>query len=366
MVGTLLIVFMGERFNPRVPFALIAVVAAIIVTHFGNFAAHGVATLGKVAIVGPHWRLSGFSWSDAGVVATTAATVALVVISQSAATSRSVADEMNVEVNINQDFIALGLANLLSGVAGTIPVNASPARTGVVRVAGGKTSLVSLIAGLGALLVIFIAPALRDMPLAALAGVLFYVAGRLMKVKMLRQIAKVDRYEFALAIITAVAVILIGVQEGLAVAVGLAILDQLRRSARPRTAVLGRRPDSTSWEPLDRDGATLVDAVTVLLFTAPLYFINAQIFRTEVHSATRNYPNATHFVVDAAAITDVDFTGLSALAAVIADLKRDHVEVVFARASDSVVRSLKNAPSKDLNTVRFFGTVEEAVLAKRA
>jgi sulfate permease, SulP family len=314
-------------------------------------------------VLGPHFRLGSFHWSDAGTVVTTALTLAIVILSQTAATSRDAADEIGVAVDLNRDFVAVGFANVVTGLGGAFPVNASPARTGVVRVAGGATQLVSLVAALGALCVIGIAPALSDLPKAALAGVLIYVAGRLVKVPVLRRIARVDRYELALALITGVAVIVIGVQEGIAVAVGLAVLDQTRRSARPRSDVLGRRPNSTSWEPLGRDGAAPVDEVTVLLFTAALYFVNAGRFRAEVHSAMQQFPETKHIVIDAAAMSDIDFTGLESLGAVVSDLARDHVDVVVARASDVVTRTFAHSPSPAVRALRTFDTVDEAVRA---
>jgi MFS superfamily sulfate permease-like transporter len=362
-VGTVLVIVIGERVNRRAPFALLAVVAATVVTAAGGLAGRGVATLGTVSVVAPSWRLSALSWADMGVVATTAATVAVVVLSQSAATSRSTADEMGVDVDINRDLVAIGLANAAAGLVGAIPVNASPARTGVVRLAGGRTQLVGLVAAALALLVIPFAPAMRDLPLAALAGVLFFVAARLLKVRLLRQIARVDRTELGLAVVTGLAVIAIGVQEGLAVAVGLAILDQTRRSARPRAVVLGRRPATTSWEPIGREGAAPVDEVTVLLFTAPLFFANAALFRSEVHAALRAYPTTRHFVVDAAAITDIDFTGLAALGEIVADLRRDGVNLVLARAGDSVLHALAHAPAESLHSLASYPTVDEAVRA---
>jgi SulP family sulfate permease len=362
-IATFVIVVGGERLNRKIPFALIAVVAATLVTHFAHLSRHGVATLGKVAVIIPTWRLHGYTWHDLTVVATTALTVAVVILSQSAATTRGVADELGIYDDVNRDFLAIGLANLATGAIGTIPVNASPARTNIVMSAGGRTQVVGLVAAAGALLVGPLAPALRDIPLAALAGILFYVASRLIKVTEIRRIAKVNLYECALAILTAIAVLIIGVQAGIAVAVLLAIIDQTRRNARPRAVVLGRRQGSTSWEPVGRDGSQPVRGVTVFFFTAPLFFVNAALFRSEVHSALRTYPDTHHVVIDAAAMTDVDFTGLSALASLLADLTRDAVEVCVARPSDSLTRSLAHSPWPPLRTIATYSTVDEAVNA---
>lgn len=360
-VATFALLAIGERLNRRLPWAVFAVVVGTLVVKYADLARHGVATLGHVAIVAPSLRVDAFDWSDAGVVVTTSLTLVVVILSQTAATSRNSADELGIEVNVNHDFVGVGAANVVSGLLGSIPVDASPARTGVVALAGGRTPLVSLVAGVGALIVIPLSPALSDLPLAVLAGVLFYVAGRLLRLGQLRTILRVDALEFGLALVTALAVILIGVQEGIAVAVGLAILDQTRRSARPKSVVLGKVPDSTSWEVIGQDNATPVDDVTVLLFSAPLYFVNAGLFRAAVHSTLQSYPKTTHLVISAAAITDIDFTGLGALATVVEDLAKDGVEVSMARAGDEVRAALARSPNEHVRGLRHFGTVEDAV-----
>jgi MFS superfamily sulfate permease-like transporter len=362
-LSTLVILIVGERVNARIPFALMAVIAATVVTRAAGLASHGVTVLGAVHVLGPSFRLTDLHSSQLATIATTGLVVAIVILSQTAATSRGVADELGIDVSINRDFVGVGLACIATGLAGTIPVNASPARTGVVRFAGGRTQVVGLVAGLGALVVIPLAPELRDLPLAVLAGVLIFVAGRLIKVPTLRKIARVDRYELGLALITGLAVILIGVQEGLAVAVGLAILDQTRRSARPHVVVLGRRPGTTSWERVGAENAETVPRCTVLLFGAALYFVNAAVFRAQVHTALKDYPETTYVVIDAAPVADIDYTGLSAFADLVEDLDRDHITVVLARANDSIIAAMHRAPSALLSSISTYSTVDEAVTA---
>lgn len=361
--GTLALIVVGEKFLPKFPFALCAVLAATALTHFGHLAQHGVAILGTVIAGGPTWRWGSLTSHDMVTVITTSLTVAVVVLSQTAATTRSVADDLGIGININRDFIAVGLANAASGLIGSMPVNASPARTGVITIAGGKTQLVGLLAAGGALLVAPVAPALKDMPLAVLAGVLFFVASRLVKTKALRQIARVGSYELVLALLTAVVVMFVGVQQGLALAVALAIFDRTRRSSRPHMTVLGRKPNTTSWEPLGSEGATTVDHVTVMLFSAPLYFANAAKFVDEVHQVLTTYPETKNIVLDAAAIHDIDFTGISTLDDLLEDLKRDSIGFSIARAGSGVLRTLKAAPSALAQEVSTYDTVDEAVRA---
>jgi MFS superfamily sulfate permease-like transporter len=359
--ATLAAIVVGERISPRFPTALIAIVAATLVTRAGDLVAHGVKTIGHLSVIGPSWRLSSLHWSDVGVIVTTALTVSIVVVSQSAATSRDAADDLGVDVVIDRDFFAVGVANALAGLLGAIPVNASPARTDIVRLAKGRSQLVGVVAGVGVLATIPLLGAMASIPVAALSGILFYIAWRLIRVAALRQIAKINRYEFALALVTTLGVVLIGVEVGVGIAVVLAVFDHTRRSVRPTSIVLGRRPDSTSWEPLGDDGARPAKHVAVVMFSAPLYFANASLFRSEIHAALHAQPEARHLVIDAAAITDIDFTGLQALSKLVLDVEREGMDIAVARANDSVLATLAAAPVPQVAAIRTYGTVEEAV-----
>ena len=159
-----------------------------------------------------------------------------------------------------------------------------PARRGPVRSrpAGGRTQAAGLGAVIAVVLIIPAAGLLKDVPLATLAAVLVFVATRIFKLKDLVAIAKFDVFEFALAIITLLTVALVGVEQGIAVAVALAIADRTRLSARAHLHVLGRIPGSTSWAPLTEEPAAVaLPSVLVALFSSPVWYANAEnIFRT--------------------------------------------------------------------------------------
>ena len=364
-VLTILLVVVGERVAPRAPVALVAVVVSTLAVSIGNLGARGVATLGDVVVGHPVWRFGDLSIADLATVISTSAVVAVVIISQSAATTRVSADELGVAVNVDRDFIGVGAGNILSGLLGSFAVNASPARTTIALDAGGRSQVVGLVAAAGALLVAPLAPWMKDIPLAVLAGILMVVASRLIKVRELRDIAHVDRAEFALAVTTALAVIVWGVQQGLALAVALAIVDRTRRSARPTLAVLGRLPGTTSWELLGRNGARSVGTVLTLIYGAPLYFANAAHFRTQVHASLRANDRTTAVVLDAAAMTDIDFTGLNVLAQITSDLARDGVALRLARASEALAHSLSRAPDEMVRTLGLYDSVDLAVEASQ-
>jgi MFS superfamily sulfate permease-like transporter len=308
----------------------------------------------------PHWRLAWFSLHDWSVVVTTSLTLLIVIMSQSAATARTSADEIGVADDVSRDFVGIGLANVATGLLGTLPVNASPARTTVTQLAGGRTKLVALVAGLGALVLSPLAGVARFIPLASLAGVLLFIAGRLINFSRLRAVWRTSRIEFALAIITWVGVIFLGVEVGLGLAVALAILAQTWRSARPRMVEMGRRKGTTSWEPYDAKSVDRVDHVLALLFDEDLFFANAGVFRREIHDLMRKYPATRHVVLDAVAISDIDFTALAALSQIAADLERSHVTLSIARPNESVRHSLSHAQDKVLRHIKLYDSVDAA------
>lgn len=358
-------VVVTERVDRRIPGALVALVGSAAVVAAAGLRAHGVPVLGTVAHGAPHIGLTHLSWSSVGSVFPIAAVVALVIVTQSAVTSDAFARPGGGRNDVGRDFVGVGAGSVVAGLVGSFPVNASPARTAAVASAGGRTQA----AGLGAALcVVVLVPAaglLTDVPLATLAAVLIYIATRLLRVRELVEVLRFDLFEFALALVTLVTVALVGVEQGIAVAVGLAILDRTRRSARPRTYELGRIPGTTSWEPLEYDPhAQPVPGVVVFLFGAPLYFANAGYFRQQVREALVT-PSPVHLLVlDADAVGDIDFTGTRALAQTLDELDRAHVTLSVARARGAVRRNLERSGLLDrIGRDRMFPSVDEAVTA---
>lgn len=359
-LGTLAIMIIGERVNARLPWALAAVLLGSVLVGAGSLTHHGVQDLGAVIVGSPTWRLHWFSMHEWSVIVTTAFTLLIVVMSQSAATARTSADEIGVADNISRDFVGIGLANIASGLLGSLPVNASPARTTVTRLAGGRTKLVGIVAGLGALVLSPLATFAHAIPLAALAGVLLFVAGRLIKIGQIKSVLRTSRVEFALAIITLLGVVVFGVEIGLAVAVGLAILDQTWRSARPRMVEMGRRKGTTSWEPYDAHAVERVDHILAVLFDQDMFFANAGVFRREMHDMLKKYPQTKHVIIDAVAISDIDYTALVGLSQIVADLTRDSISISFARANDDVRKRLQTSSDKAIRHIKFFDSVDAA------
>ena len=198
---------------------------------------------------------------------------------------------------------------MAAGLVGSFPVDASPPRTGAVATVGGRTQAGALGAAVVVLLLIPVAGLLKDVPLATLAAVLIFVAPRLFHVGDLVSIFRFDRFEFGLAAVTLLAVALVGVEQGIGVAVLLAILDRIRLSARPQLhgSAACRAPPVGCRATVGP--TTQVPDVLVLLFATPLWYANAVHFHDEVEAALRRAPGTSVLVLDALGMSDVDFTG---------------------------------------------------------
>ena len=361
-LGTVLVMVIGDHVNARLPWALVAVVAAVVLTAALSLSHHGVAELGTVVAGAPVWRLRWLSLHQWGQVVTIALTLMVVVISQSAMTSRVSSEEIGAGEDLSRDFVGVGAANVAAGLLGSFPVDASPPRTLVVGMAGGRTRLAGLVAGLGMLVLTPFAAFAHVIPLPVLAGVLFFIAGRLIKVRQLGAMWRAGRSELAVAVASALGVLLLGVELGLAIAVGLAILLRTWRSARPRMLELGRRAGTTSWEPLNRAGVEPVPGVLAVLFDESLYFANAGAFRLELHRLLGTDGPDRHVVVDAVAMSEIDYSALVMLADVVRDLAAGGNNLVVARANDAVRRQLTVA-GPPLSALALYESVDDAVAA---
>lgn len=360
----LAVMIVSEKLDRRIPAALIGLVGSTVLAAVAGLGAHGVQLLGTVSTGLPKVGVPSVSWGDIASVLPVSLTVALVCLGQTAATIRSFSSEEDA-MAIDRDFIALGAGNILSGFAGSFAVNASPARTSVVSDARGRTQLACLFAAVVIALASPAANELRRVPLATLAAILLFIASRLVRLDDLKSIARFSRIEAGLAAVTGLVVALVGVEQGIALAVILAAFDRARHSARPRLVELGRVQGTTSWAPIRGiEPSERVPGIRVVLFAGPLYFANAGEFRSLVTRAVSGADPPKSLVLDAAAMGDIDFTGASVLREVVHDLQARDIVVAVARAAREVISDLKDSGILDqLGDDRIYETVDEAVRA---
>ncbi len=359
------IVLAARLVDRRLPGALLALIGSTLLVGALGLQAHGVAVLGTLRGGAPRLGLSGLSWSALGSVAPVAGVVALVIVSQSAATTRAFASEGHYEVDVGRDFLGVGVGNIVAGLVGSFPVNASPPRTAAVASVSGRTQAAGLGAALALLLLIPAAGLLKDVPLATLAAVLIYVATRIFHGRDLMNIARFDLFELGLAVVTLLTVALVGVEQGIGVAVGLAILDRTRLTARPQLHVLGRIPGTTSWVPLSSDPeASQLPGVLAVLFATPLWYANAVHFHTQLKNSLARTIGTPHLVVlDTIGMSDLDFTGVQMFREALDELDRNQIVFAVARSGFHLRECMRRSGLLSrIGEDHFFQSVDDAVV----
>jgi MFS superfamily sulfate permease-like transporter len=361
-LGVLAVALVTERLDRRLPGTLVGLVGSMLLVAGAGLGHHGVAVLGTVSHAAPHLGLRDLSWTSLGHVTPIAAVVALVVVSQSAATTSAFAGDRPADAD--RDFLGVGAGSVVAGLTGSFPVNASPPRTAVLDAAGVRTKIPGLAAAAVVVVLVPAAGVLRDVPLCTLGAILVFVGIRLFHVRELVSILRFDLVEFGLAVVTLLTVALIGVEQGIGVAVGLAILDRARLSARPSVHVMGLIPGTTSWAPVERPGTQAeVPGVVVVLFAAPLYYVNAEHFRTQMSAALGRGGAATRaLVLDVVGMHDMDFTGSLVLTRLLDELSARGIGVGMARAGDHLVQNLERAGLLErIGRQHLYPSVDEAV-----
>ena len=336
-VAVVAVVLVGKAVDRRVPAALLAVVAAIVGNALLGLAGLGVAVLGPVPAGLPGLTLPALAPADLAAALPVAASMVVVVLAQSAATSRAYAARFDEQVDTDADMLALGGANLAAAVTGTFVVNGSPTKTQMVVGAGGRSQLAQLASVV--LVVVVCAAAtgfLGGLPLAALAAVVFLIGVDLVDVAGMRRILAVRRPEFVVAMLTALSVVVLGVEDGIVVAVVVSIIDHLRHSYSPSSSVLAKSA-AGHWGSLPvTAGARTADGLLVYRFGSGLYFANVARLVGDLMTLMGTGEQVRWFCLDAAAIGDVDYTASVVLAQVVARERKAGVRVVVSNVVGAV------------------------------
>jgi SulP family sulfate permease len=331
---SLAVLFGLRTFVPKLPGALLVVILAIVLSWAFGFADHGIAEVGKIPAGLPSFKIPTPSFSDIVQLVPAALGIFLVCFADEILTARSFAGKHNQNVRGSQELLAIGAASAAAGVTQGFPIGASGSRTAVNDDMGARTQIAGLFAAAAvAVILLLLTGPVQYLPKAVLGAVIVVAASGLIDPQAWRSLAAIDPVEVAIAGVTTGCVIVFGVLAALVVAVGLSIIDTVRRSARPHDAVLGwdaglGRYADVSLHP----SAKVTNGVVVYRLDDRLFFANARYFKGRVREAIRAAPPTVGWLVlDADAITHVDSTGLAALVDVAKDLQRDEITLVIAR-----------------------------------
>ena len=369
-LGTLVISLGFKRFSPRIPGAIVAVVLSIIISAATDAKAHGVAVVGSVEPGLPPIGLPpGISWDDVPRVLGIAFACFVLIIAQSAATSRSFAMRHGDRVDVNRDIVGLAGANVAAGLSGTFVVNGSPTKTQILDGQKGRTQLANLTMSAAVLIVVLVATAvLDDMPKAVLAAIVFLIGIDLIDLLGLRLLARRRWSEFLIAAITCVVVFTVGVEQAIILAVILSVLDLVRRQYSPRDFII--RPDGRGGVVYEKAvaGRESLPGLIIYRYDAQLFYANANRFVDDAEAIIEAAPDPVRwFVLDAGSIDDVDYSAGISLGRLLDYLTSRNVTFGLARLDESLSMTLRMYGLLDrIPADHRFSTLEEALAAFRA
>jgi high affinity sulfate transporter 1 len=339
-----LVMIIGPKiFQSRIPGALLAVIAMIGASAYFHWDNKGIPVVGAVPSGLPRLGLPNVAWHDVLMVLPVAASCFIVILAQSAATSRAYALRYREPFNENVDLVGLALANAAAGLSSAFVVAGSPTKTAIVDEAGGRSQLSHLTAAAMVLLVLlFLTRPLSFLPNAVLAAIVFTIGVKLIDYRGLAEIRRLKPKEFALALVTAATVIFVGVEQGIVIAVVLSLLQHVRRSYQPNTGVVVHDL-SDRWRTEEATPGTMLEPGLVLFwFGADLFYANTSRFTEQVHWLIDKSPSPVRwFAIDASAITDVDFSAGEALMELQQELAAAGVVLAMARVQAGTRKDLE-------------------------
>jgi len=315
---------------PKGPGALIAVAGAIAASVWWNFSARGISVIGPVAGGLPHFSFPWPGWRTAASLIGVAAACAVMILAQSAATARIYAERHEQELDENMDLVGLSAANAVAALSGTFVVNGSPTQTAMVEGAGGQSQMAQVsTAVVVALVLLFLTKPLEHLPQCALGAIVFLIAVRLIDLRKLWSIRQESPQEFALAIGTTAVVVLWGVEQGIVLAMVISLLRIVHHSYHPNSGVMIMN-DLKTWDVVPPVAGTMTEpGLVIYRFGAALFYANAYRFAQEVNELATS--QVKWVVVDAEAITHVDYSAARAVRDVTNELTARGMVLAFAR-----------------------------------
>ncbi|MFI9230084.1 SulP family inorganic anion transporter [Streptomyces rimosus] len=363
------LVLVLQRVLPKVPAILVMVVLAIGATALFDLDEHGVDTVGVLPEGFPPFTIPQVQLDDLGLLFAGALGIALVSLADTISTASAFAARTGQEVRGNQEMAGIGAANLAAGLFQGFPVSTSGSRTAVAERAGARTQLTGLVGAVLITLMIVLLPGLfRDLPQPALAAVVITASLSLTDLPGAARLWRQRKAECLLSVAAFLGVALLGVLPGIAIAVGLSILNVFRRAWWPYETVLGRVAGLEGYHDIrSYPDACRLPGLVLYRFDAPLFFANAKTFRDAVRRLARADPPPVWIVVAAEPVTDVDTTAADVLEELDRTLNAQGVHLVFAELKDPVRRKIERYElTRTIDPDHFFPTVEAAVAAFQA
>jgi high affinity sulfate transporter 1 len=368
-VFCLALILVLQRWLPKIPGVLIGVVASIAAAWIFDLASHGVDLVGELPRGFPPFTIPHLRTSDIALLLGGAFGITLVSLADTISTASAFAARTGQEVRGNQEMIGIGSANIAASFFQGFPVSTSGSRTAVAQQSGAKSQVTGLVGAAAITLMLVLVPGLlKDLPQPALAAVVIAASLSLADIKGTLRLWHQRRVEFSLSLAAFLGVALLGVLAGIAVAVGLSVLNVFRRAWWPYQTVLGRPDGVTGYHDVRvYPAAEQLPGLVMFRFDAPLIFANARVFRDQVRRIAQADPPPTWIMVAAEPVTDVDTTAADMLDDLDEELNARGISLVFAEMKTPVQTKIERyGLTRTIDPRHFFPTVEAAVQAYRA
>ncbi len=359
-------IFLGRRIAPRFPVALVAVVGMIVASAKFHFATRGIAVIGEVPGGLPSIKGPQASLQEIIALLPVAGSCFVMIIAQSAATAKAYAVRYHEVVDEDADVLGISAANAAAAISGAFVVNGSPTQTAMAASAGARSQLAQLVFAAVVLgILLFLTEPLQYLPRCVLASIVFTIAVGMVDVKSLRSIFRESRGEFYLAVFTAAAVVFIGVEQGILLAIVLSLIRHVRHSYNPHTLML--TPDASGrWSPTPATpGLETAPGLIIYRFGADLFYANEERFVSEVRTLVEQAPSKVRwFIVDAGAITDLDYSAARSVLVLLDDLRSEGTQLWFARVTRYLRSDLeRHGVTAALGGAGIFARLNEAIAA---
>jgi high affinity sulfate transporter 1 len=358
--------FLVELRFPKAPGPLLGMLLATLVVGLLGLQSQGVAVVGPIPSGLPRLELPVISGPANLACLTAALGIAIVGYSDNVLTARAFATRNRYDIRPNQELLALGLANLATGLMQGFPISSSASRAALGNAMGSKTQVFSLVAcGVVVLALVMLRPVLALFPTAALGALVIYAASKLIDGSEFRRLQRFRRNDLALALLTTLGVLATDLLVGVAIAVALSVIELFTRVARPHDAVMGKVPglaglhDITDWP-----GATTIPGLVIYRYDAPLFFANAEDFKRRALAAIdRETTPVEWFVINTEAIVEIDITAADLLINLYDELRARGITLGMARVKQDLYLQLGRAGLLDRIGDRIYFTLPTAIEA---
>jgi sulfate permease, SulP family len=364
--GVVAFVLLSHRFVPRFPGALLAVIGTVAASAAFNFSGHGIQVVGAVAGGLPHFLVPSLNWGRVRELLPVAGSCFVMIVAQSSITARAYAAKHHQVLDENRDLLGISAANAAAAMSGTFVVNGSPTQTAMVETSGGSSQVAHLSTAFVVMLVLlFLTGPLQFLPVCVLGAIVFTIAVRLVDLRGLNDLQRKSPREWVLALVTAASVVLFGVENGILLALVLSLLQHVRHSYKPSVAVETRTADGHWQMNAVEPGRMVAPGLLVYWFGSDLFYANIDRFADQVHKLVVESPVPVRWlVVDAGAITSIDYTAGGTLKELVKDLAHHGAALVFAHISQSLKAELdRQGLTEVIGPDRRFETLRECLAA---